>query len=161
MLDLESAGGMIPFRGRGATYVARSSVPLFYMGRRVPIPESVRIALATFFGDDVARVKVIEHSLFARLHWNALATTRRRRIYLRGSAQDFFSEPALMIHEYFHVMNQWEPRRLTTWRYVLESLRRGYWSNRFEVEARQFTADNLDKFYLSLRERSPEGRVRV
>jgi hypothetical protein len=116
------------------------------MGRRVPIPESVRIALAVFFGDGVSRVKVIEHSLFARLHWNATATTRRRRIYLRGSAADFFNDPALMIHEYFHVMNQWEPRLLTSWRYVLESLRHGYWSNRFEVEARQYTAVNLHRF---------------
>jgi uncharacterized protein DUF4157 len=120
------------------------------MGRRVPTPESVRIALAAFFGDNVARVQVIEHSLFARLHLNAIATTRRGRIYLRGSAEDFFNDPALMIHEFFHVMNQWEPRVLTSWRYVLESLRHGYWSNRFEVEARQFTADNLHRFTFAL-----------
>ena len=80
------------------------------MGRRVLMPEFVRIGLAKFFGDDVARVEVIEHSFFARLHWNALATTRRRRIYLRGSAEDFFNDPGLMMHEYFHVMKQWEPR---------------------------------------------------
>jgi hypothetical protein len=116
------------------------------MGRSVPIPESVRIALAVFFGDGVTRVEVIEHSFFARLHWNAIATTRRRRIYLRGSAHDFFNDPALMIHEYFHVINQWEPRLLTSCRYVLESLRHGYWSNRFEVEARQYTAANLHRF---------------
>jgi hypothetical protein len=120
------------------------------MERRAPAPESVRKGLAEFFGDDIARVEVIEHSLFARLHWNARATTRRRRIYLRGSAEDFFNDPALMLHEYFHVMKQWEPRLLTTARYVRESLRCGYWSNRFEVEARQFTAANLDSFRLLL-----------
>ena len=114
------------------------------------MPESVRIALAKFFGDDIARVEVIENSFFARLHWNALATTRRRRIYLRGNAEDFFNDPALVIHEYFHVMKQWEPRLLTRRRYVLEWLRHGYWKNRFEVEARQFTADNLDRFRLLL-----------
>jgi hypothetical protein len=120
------------------------------MGRRAVLPESVRIALAKFFGDDIARVDVIEKSVFARLHWNALATTRRRRIYLRGNAEDFFNDPALMMHEYFHVVKQWEPRLLTSRRYVLEWLRHGYWSNRFEVEARQFTADNLYKFRLLL-----------
>jgi hypothetical protein len=120
------------------------------MGRRVLVPESVLISLAKFFGDDVARVEVIENSFFARVHWHALATTRRRRIYLRGNADDFFNDPALMIHEYFHVMKQWEPRLLTSWRYVLEWLRCGYWSNRFEVEARQFTADNLYTFRLLL-----------
>ena len=120
------------------------------MGRRAALPESVRIALAKVFGDEIARVRVIEKSFFARLHWNALATTRRRRIYLRGNAEDFFNDPALMIHEYFHVMKQWEPRLLTSGRYVLEWLRNGYWSNRFEVEARQFTEDNLYKFKLLL-----------
>ena len=116
------------------------------MGRRAPVPEAVRIGLTKFFGDDVARVEVIEYSFFARLHWNALATTRRRRIYLRGSAEDFFNDPALMMHEYFHVIKQWEPRLLTSWRYVLEWLRCGYWGNRFEVEARQFTTDNVYSF---------------
>jgi hypothetical protein len=120
------------------------------MGRRAALPESMRIALSKFFGDDIVRVEVIENSFFARLHWNALATTRRRRIYLRGNAEDFFSDPALVLHEYFHVMKQWEPRLLTRRRYLLEWLRRGYWSNRFEVEARQFTADNLDRFRLLL-----------
>lgn len=120
------------------------------MGRRAALPESVQIALTKFFGDDIVRVEVIEHSFFARLHWNSLATTRRRRIYLRGNAKDFFNDPALVIHEYFHVMKQWEPRLLTLRRYVLESLKHGYWSNRFEVEARQFTADNLDRFRLLL-----------
>jgi hypothetical protein len=120
------------------------------MGRRVTVPESVRVALAEFFGDDVRKVRVIEYSFFARLHWRALATTRRRRIYLRGSAEDFFNDPALMMHEYFHVVNQWEPRLLTSSRYVLESLKRGYWRNRYEVEARKFTADNLPRFRLLL-----------
>src|SRR5437868_2452498 len=88
------------------------------MGRRAALPEPVRIALATFFGDDIARVEVIENSFFARLHWNAVATTRRRHIYLRGNAKDFFNDPGLLMHEYFHVMKQWEPRLLTSCRYV-------------------------------------------
>ena len=120
------------------------------MGRRVALPQSVRIALGKFFGDQIDRVEVIEHSFFARLHWAALATTRRRRIYLRGNAEAFFADPALMLHEYFHVMKQWEPRVLTRRRYALEWLRRGYWGNRFEVEARQFTADNLYAFRVLL-----------
>jgi hypothetical protein len=120
------------------------------MGRRAALPESVRLGLAEFFGDDIARVEVIENSFFARMHWNAVATTRRRRIYLRGNAEDFFNDPALVIHEYFHVMKQWEPSLLTTRRYILEWLRHGYWSNRFEVEARQFTTDNISRFRLLL-----------
>jgi len=116
------------------------------MGRVVALPESIRISLEEFFDGDIKRVRVIENSFFAALHWNASATTRRRHIYLRGSADDFFKDPALILHEYFHVMNQWEPRLLTTVRYMLEWIKRGYWNNRFEVEARQFTEANLAAF---------------
>jgi len=120
------------------------------MGRRAALPESVRIALEELLGDDISHIQLIEDSFFARLHWNAVATTRRRRIYLRGDAEDFFNDPALVLHEYFHVMKQWEPRLVSSYRYVLEWLRHGYWRNRFEVEARQFTADNLSRFRLLL-----------
>lgn len=89
-------------------------------------------------GESVSSVRVIEHSLYARLHPRAIATTRRRRIYLRGSAQDFFDDPWLMLHEYHHVLKQWESGDLTIVRYCLEWLRHGYWHNRFEVEARAF-----------------------
>jgi hypothetical protein len=121
------------------------------MGRRVFPPHSVRVALEALFGMDIARVQVIEHSLFTRLHGRAIATTRRRRIYLRGSAEEFFCDPVLMLHEYCHVLKQWEPGLLTTGRYVLEWLRRGYWDNRFEIEAREFAADHLYRFRALLR----------
>jgi len=98
------------------------------------------------FGEDVGQVVVIEHSWFARLHIRATATTRRRRIYLCGSAEDFFSNPPLMLHEYCHVLKQWEPGFLTTARYLSEWMRRGYWENRFEIEAREFATDNLYRF---------------
>ena len=116
-----------------------------WFGRAVPLPPSVRVALESVLGEDVGRVRVVEHSLFARMHSCDHATTRRRRIYLCGSGADFFRNPALMLHEYCHVLKQWEPRRLTAWRYLLESLRRGYWNNRFEVEARAFAEANRGK----------------
>ena len=116
------------------------------MGRRVAVPEHIHLALEKFFGDGVGRVVVVEHSLFARLHFRIQATTRRRRIYLVGPAQSFFADPALMLHEYCHVLKQWEPGHLTVLRYVAEWWRRGYWDNRFEIEAREFAADNLYRF---------------
>jgi hypothetical protein len=116
------------------------------MGRKVALPPNVHAALASFFGDEVALVEVIEHSFFCRLHLRATATTRRRRIYLRGSAESFFNDPGLMLHEYCHVLRQWETGLLTTTRYVLEWMRRGYWDNRFEIEAREFASDNLYRF---------------
>ena len=116
------------------------------MGRRVAVPEYIRLALEKFLGDGVGRVVVVEHSLYARMHYCINATTRRRRIYLVGSAQKFFADPALMLHEYCHVLRQWEPGHLTLPRYLLEWFRKGYWDNRFEIEAREFAADNLYRF---------------
>jgi hypothetical protein len=116
------------------------------MGRRIAPPANVHAALEALFGTGVEQVRVIENSLFARLHLRAVATTRRRRIYLRGSAEDFFSDPVLMLHEYCHVLRQWEPGLLTTARYLLEWFRRGYWDNRFEIEAREFAEDHAYRF---------------
>jgi hypothetical protein len=103
-------------------------------------PGPLRIALHEIFGEPVDHVRVVEHSFYARLHFGARATTRRNRILLRDSAAEFWRDSDLVLHEYFHVLRQWQPRRLTIWRYVVESLRRGYWHNRFEIEARQFAA---------------------
>jgi len=111
--------------------------------REAALPESVRRALERLLGTHIGHVKVIEHSWFVRLHGRAVATTRRRRIYLRDSAVEFFANPWLMLHEYCHVIRQWEPRSLTVWRYLLECLRNGYWNNRFEVEAREFADLNV------------------
>jgi hypothetical protein len=111
--------------------------------RQAALPESLRSALERLLGPGVASVRVIEHSWFARLHGGAVATTRPGRIYLRGAAADFFANPWLMLHEYCHVIRQWQPGSLTAARYLLECLRRGYWNNRFEIEARAFADANV------------------
>jgi len=108
--------------------------------REVRLPAPVRAALEEILGESVAHVRVIEHSLYARAHLRAIATTRRGRIYLADGADAFFANPSLLLHEYWHVIGQWQRGRLTVPRYLLESLRRGYWNNRFEVEARAFAA---------------------
>src|SRR5258708_34428524 len=88
-------------------------------GRSVPVPDAVRAALEILFGEGIGHVRVIEHSLFARLHVSNNATTRRRRIYLRGSAADFFQNPWLMLHESCHVLKPWEPGIVTAPPYVI------------------------------------------
>jgi hypothetical protein len=126
------------------------------IGRNVTLPDSLRRALETVLGGPVSHVRIIEHSLYARLHPRTIATTRRRCIYLRGSAEDFFDDPWLMLHEYCHVLKQWEPGDLTLGRYCLECLRRGYWHNRFEVEARAFA----DRYLHALRTAHPSNASR-
>lgn len=113
-----------------------------WLGRPAAAPPHVLVALAQIFGESVDHVRVREGSRYARLHLGARATTRRNRILLSGSAEEFWRDPDLLLHEYFHVIRQWQPRRLSVRRYLLESLLRGYWNNRFEIEARTFATEH-------------------
>ena len=126
-------------------------------GREAAIPTAVRVALEQLLGERVGHVKVIEYSWFARLH-RALATTRPHRIYLTGSAEEFFNNPWLMLHEYCHVLRQWQTGSLTVPRYLIECLRRGYWNNRFEVEAREFADQRAAQLHALLTAASAPGR---
>jgi hypothetical protein len=127
---------------------------------RVP-PPPLRAALQEIFGEPVDHVRVVEHSLYARLHFGARATTRRNRILVRDSAAAFWCDPDLVLHEYFHVLRQWQPRRLTILRYLVESLRRGYWLNRFEIEARQFATTHSATLQKLLRRASMRGSLEL
>jgi hypothetical protein len=120
--------------------------------RRVRPPPHVERALIHLFGQPIGHIRVQEHSLYARIHIGARATTRRNRILLRHSAENFWSDPELLLHEYFHVLRQWQPRQLTLFKYIREWLRRGYWENRFEVEAREFARMHLDRFCALLKQ---------
>jgi hypothetical protein len=104
------------------------------------MPVSLRSVLLDVFGSDIDGVRIVEYSWINALHGWPLAVTRRNRIYLRYSAAEFFANPGLVMHEYHHVLNQWNTGDLTVTRYLLQCLRRGYWNNPYEVEARAFAA---------------------
>ena len=125
------------------THARLSAAPRGRGAREAPLPDAVRGALERLFGEPVGHIRIFEHCWLTRLHGRAVATTRAGRIYLRGSALEFFANPWLMLHEYCHVLRQWQPGRLTVRAYLMECLRRGYWNNRFEVEARAFADAHL------------------
>ncbi|MBV9698052.1 MAG: hypothetical protein JO005_14105 [Gammaproteobacteria bacterium] len=137
---------------------ARARLSLPRPGRAVAPPPQLTAELERIFGCPVDAVQVIEHSWFARLHGRALATTRPGRIYLRGSAAQFFADPVLLLHEYAHVLLQWRPGHLTVPRYLAECLRRGYWKNRFEVEARAVAARHAPRLHAFLAQPSSASR---
>ncbi len=114
--------------------------PFPWFSHPYPMPEGVLAELERIFDASVRGIAVIEYSLYARAHFGASATTRPNLILLAAGGGEFVSDPELMLHEYFHVIRQWNPGRLTRGRYLLESARRGYWNNRFEREARTFAA---------------------
>ena len=120
-------------------------------GRRVPIPPHIAAALERIFREPVTHIRVIERSQYARWHFGARATTRRGRILLAGSAEKFWADPELVLHEYFHVLRQWQTRQLTIPRYLIEWARRGYWMNAYEIEARAFAAQHLPQLQRLLR----------
>jgi Domain of unknown function (DUF4157) len=120
-------------------------------------PAAVRRALEAVLGAGVGAVRVIEYSRFVRLHGRAVATTRPGRIYLRGSAEEFFANPWLMLHEYCHVLHQWRGGTLTLARYAAEWLRHGYWNNRFEVEARAFADRHVARLHAELAPGAPSA----
>ena len=117
-----------------------------WVGNRCFPPKDVQLALESLFGVPVAQVKVIQYSIFVRFHWRAIATTRANRIYLRGSGKEFFADGPLVLHEYFHVIRQWATGDLTVPRYLLECFRRGYWDNRYEIEAREYTSSEIFRY---------------
>jgi hypothetical protein len=120
------------------------------IGRRYVLPHRVSAALEQAFAEPVDGVVVIENSLYARAHLGMRATTRPNRILLACSGAQFAADPELLLHEYFHVVRQWRTGYLTRWRYLTESARRGYWTNRYEREARDFTAAALKPLLRSL-----------
>ena len=117
-----------------------------WFGNSCPPPKDVQQALESLFGEPVGHIKVVQYSIYVRFHLRAIATTRRNRIYLRGSAKEFFADGPLVLHEYFHVIRQWTPGDLTIPRYLTECFRRGYWDNRYEVEAREFTTNEIFRY---------------
>ncbi len=123
---------------------------------RPALPATVCLALAYVFDVPVRTieaVRIVPHSRFARLHGRRVAaTTRRGTIFLAGSLQRFAADPELVLHEYFHVLAQWNRGRMTALGYLVELMRHGYFANRFEVEARAFTNRHVLDFVRRLRE---------
>jgi len=117
------------------------------------LPTAVSAALEQTFEESVGQVQVIEYSRYARAHFGMSATTRPNRILLAASGAQFIANPEMVLHEYFHVLRQWSPGYLTRWRYLFESMRHGYWENRFEREAREFAATALGRYRGCLNER--------
>jgi hypothetical protein len=125
-----------------------------WLGRPVEAPAAFVAALAQIFEQPVDHVRIFECSPYARWHAGARATTRRNRILLSGVANGFWSDPELVLHEYFHVLRQWQAGRLTILRYTIEALQRGYWLNRYEIEARAFASHHLSQLQQLLNQQS-------
>lgn len=111
--------------------VERVLAPVF--GRRIALPAGIppeslprRVTLRE------GRLIPAIGGVLGRMGGPAAAVTLGRTIIVNPGVR---LSPDLLVHELTHV-RQWESDPLFPVRYTLESLRRGYWNNRYEVEAR-------------------------
>ncbi len=74
------------------------------------------------------------------------STTRKNRIIPYIECGDFFSNPALILEEYYHVLRQWNTGRMTRISYLVDYARNGYQGSKYEIEAKTFVAWNLRDF---------------
>jgi hypothetical protein len=67
-----------------------------------------------------------------------------------------------VLHEYFHVLRQWNRGRMSLASYLIEWLRRGYFENRYERQARRYARLTLPTLMTRLRpggSRSPASNA--
>ena len=128
------------------------------MAKTVHLTDDWALTLGALFDDEAVRgVEVRERVWWLKpMPWVA-AITGPSRIWLRGRAEDFFADPEFVLHEYCHVLNQWDTRRLSIFRYFREWLRVGYWRNLYEVEARSFAAREVGRCRVLLAEARSRG----
>lgn len=93
--------------------------------------------------------KIRENSIFAKIGaWKLgtgrMAMTIGNTIHLHNtSRQEFLGDQRWLKHELKHV-EQYQRYGLVKflWKYTIESILRGYYNNRFEIEAREAESGN-------------------
>ena len=93
--------------------------------------------------------KIKENSIFARLACYKLGGDRvafvlGKTIHLHNvTKEDFLKDKKWLRHELCHLQQFKEHGFLTfVWKYVIESARKGYYNNKYEVEARASEYDH-------------------
>ncbi|MBV9774080.1 MAG: DUF4157 domain-containing protein [Gemmatimonadetes bacterium] len=111
--------------------VERVLAPVF--GRRIDLPADLpRESLPGRVTLREGRLIPAIGGVLGRMKGPAAAVTLGRTIIVHPEVS---LSRDLLVHELTHV-RQWESDRLFPVRYTLESIRRGYWNNRYELEAR-------------------------
>src|SRR5690606_10642838 len=112
---------------------------------RYTVPRDVLEALERVFREpDLGRIEVVYRPWYVVSHlaWiggSVGSVTRPGRIYTNISEAAFFRLDLHVLHEYFHVVQQWGRERMTRTGYLLAAGRR-------EREACAFAAANLERY---------------
>lgn len=114
-------------------------------GASYRVPVDVLGALERVFEQPgLDRIAVVYRPLYVRSHLACIgarcgSVTRPQRIYTNISESLFFTLDRHVLHEYYHVVQQWGRERMTRAGYLLSSRRR-------EREACDFAARHLERY---------------
>jgi len=114
-------------------------------GVRYTVPKDVLGALERLFDQPgLGRIAVIYRPLYVRGHLLLIggrvgSVTRPERIFTNVPEALFFTLDRHVVHEYYHVVQQWGRERMTRVGYLLNSGRR-------EREAHEFVAANIGRY---------------
>ncbi|MBX3724385.1 MAG: RHS repeat-associated core domain-containing protein [Xanthomonadales bacterium] len=135
------AGGLNTY-----AYALSNPVSFFDSLGLVAASGAMAYCLEQIFGQSVAGVR-IRSKQFVR---NNFVTTRKNSIRLPPSlsVDEFFARPHLVLHEYYHVLAQWNTGEMTRRSYLAEVARSGSWAegNKYEDAADAFADSNFAAF---------------
>ena len=111
------------------------------------IPESVRDALEGILGDGSTEgVEVIHRPWYVRAHLIFLGSlrgqgsvTRPERIFTNIPEEEFFKADRHVLHEFYHVVEQWREQDMSRTDYLRNAGER-------EAAAEGFASENLDRY---------------
>nr|MBO2515188.1 hypothetical protein [Gammaproteobacteria bacterium] len=112
---------------------------------RYVAPSDVRFALEALFGKAaVDRIEVVYRPLYVRCHLAVIgarhgSVTRPWRIYTSLSPGEFYARDMHVLHEYYHVVQQWGTQRMTRLGYLARWRRR-------EREAVTFAREHVERY---------------
>lgn len=109
--------------------------------KRCAVPTKIQKCLIEIFGESANDVTIIiDRRKLAWHFWPGIAgaTTRRGKIFINFPCGQFWNDPKFVLHEYYHVIQQWGVERMSVWGYLAR-----FWIR--EREARRFAEQNLHR----------------
>nr|WP_254898897.1 RHS repeat-associated core domain-containing protein [Stenotrophomonas sp. NA06056] len=134
------AGGLATY-----AYVLANPVIDFDNLGLAPASGAMADCLEMILGESVSGVDVRNKTVVN----NEFVTTRKNSIRLPPnlSMEEFFEDQKLVLHEYYHVIRQWNAGALSRRAYVAEFMRNGSaQGNKFEGAATAFAGANVSAF---------------